>query len=369
MEGMGEMSNFWAGKRVFLTGHTGFKGSWLAVWLQHLGARVTGYALAPPAATPSLFEIARVGAGMESVLGDVTNSDHLVSTLRSAAPDFVIHMAAQSLVRYSYANPDETYRTNVMGTVHLLQAVRQVNSVRAVLNITSDKCYENREWIWGYRENDGLGGRDPYSNSKACAELVSSAFRNSFFQSGSHVCQPVALATARAGNVIGGGDWAQDRLIPDILRAIAAGEVAEIRSPTAIRPWQHVLEPLSGYLALAERLFTGGLAFADAWNFGPAEADARSVAWIADRLTDMWSPEARWTASNAPQPHEDHYLRLDCAKAGQKLGWRTRWDLSTALTRIVSWHKAWLAGDDMAARTLADIIDFTGARRDRGDSV
>ncbi|MCA6112789.1 CDP-glucose 4,6-dehydratase [Bradyrhizobium cenepequi] len=363
------MSVFWAGKRVFLTGHTGFKGSWLALWLQHLGARVTGYALVPPPTTPSLFEVARVGAGMESILGDVTNYDHLISTLRSAEPDIVIHMAAQPLVRYSYANPVETYRTNVMGTVHLLQAVRHANSVRAVLNITSDKCYENREWIWGYRESDRLGGHDPYSNSKACAELAASAFRDSFFQLGRHVGHAVALATARAGNVIGGGDWAQDRLIPDILRAVAAGEVVEIRSPTAIRPWQHVLEPLSGYLALAERLFTDGLAFADAWNFGPTEADARSVAWIADRLTGMWSPEARWTVTNAPQPHEDRYLRLDCAKAGQKLGWHARWDLSTALTRIVSWHKAWLAGDDMAARTLADIIDFTGTRRDRGDSV
>jgi len=369
MEGVGEMSVFWAGKRVFLTGHTGFKGSWLALWLQHLGARVTGYALAPPPATPSLFEIARVGAGMDSVLGDVANYDYLVSTLRLAAPDIVIHMAAQPLVRHSYTNPVETYRTNVIGTVHLLQAVRQVNSVRAVLNITSDKCYENREWVWGYRENDRLGGRDPYSNSKACAELVALAFRDSFFQPASHVGRPVALATARAGNVIGGGDWAQDRLIPDILRAIAAEKVVEIRSPTAIRPWQHVLEPLSGYLSLAERLFTDGLAFADSWNFGPSEADARSVAWIADRLTGMWSPEARWTVTNAPQPHEDRYLRLDCAKAGQKLGWHARWDLSTALSRIVSWHKAWLAGDDMAARTIADIIDFDGTRRDHGDSL
>lgn len=367
MEGVAEMSAFWAGKRVFLTGHTGFKGSWLAFWLQHLGARVTGYALAPPPGTPSLFEIARVGARMESILGDVTNYDHLVNTLRSATPDIVIHMAAQPLVRYSYANPIETYHTNVMGTVHLLQAVRQVNSIRAVLSITSDKCYENRGWIWGYRENEGLGGHDPYSNSKACSELVSSAFRDSFFQPGSHLGHSVALATARAGNVIGGGDWAQDRLIPDILRAIAAGEAVEIRSPTAIRPWQHVLEPLSGYLALAERLFTDGLAFADAWNFGPAEA--RSVAWIAERLTGMWSPEARWTVTNAQQPHEDPYLRLDCTKARQKLGWHARWDLSTALTRIVFWHKAWLAGDDMAARTLADIIDFTGVRRDSGDSV
>ncbi|UWU83201.1 CDP-glucose 4,6-dehydratase [Bradyrhizobium yuanmingense] len=363
------MSTFWAGKRVFLTGHTGFKGSWLALWLQHLGARVIGYALAPPPATPSLFEIARVGEGMETILDDVTDYDHLASALHSAAPDIVIHMAAQALLRYSYANPAETYRTNVMGTVHLLQAVRQVNSVRAVLNITSDKCYENREWIWGYRENDRVGGCDPYSTSKACAELVSSAFRDSFFQSDSHVEHAVALATARAGNVIGGGDWAQDRLIPDILRAVEAGKVVEIRSPTAIRPWQHVLEPLSGYLALAERLFIDGSAFAEAWNFGPAEADARSVAWIADRLTRMWSPEARWIVTDAPQPHEAHYLRLDCAKAGQKLGWHARWDLSTALTRIVSWHKAWLAGEDMAARTLADIIDFTRARRDRGDSV
>lgn len=308
------MSAFCAGKRVFLTGHTGFKGSWLALWLQQFGARVTGYALGPPPATPSLVEIACVGAGMESMIGDVAHYDHLVSSVHSSAPEIVIHMDA---------NPVETYCTNVMGTVHLLHAVRQVNSVRAVVNITSDKCYENRKWTWGYRENDRLGGRDPYSNSKAFAELVSSGFRDAFFQPASHLGHAVALATARAGNVIGG----------------------------------------------AERLFVDGLAFADVWNFGQAEVGARSVTWIADGLISMWSPEARWTVTNAQQPHEDHYLRLDCAKAGLKLDWHPRWDLSTALTRIVLWHKAWLASDDMAARTLVDIIDFTGGRGDRGDSI
>lgn len=285
MEGVGEMSDFWAGKRVFLTGNTGFNGSWLALWLQHLGVRVTGYAVAPPPAEPRLFETARVGAGMESILGDVTNYDHFVSTPSSAAPDSVIHMAAQSLVRYFYVNPDETDRTNVMGMVHLLQAVQQVNWFRAVLNISSGKWYENRKRIWGYRESDRLGGRDSHRNSKARAELVSSAFRDSFFHSSSHVGHAVTLATARAGNVMGGDDWGKGSLVPDILRAAAAGKVVEIRSATSIRLWQHVLDPLSGYLALAERLFTDSLAFADNLEFRPSR-DRRPFDGSDCRLPD-----------------------------------------------------------------------------------
>ena len=274
-------ADFWRGRRVFLTGHTGFKGGWLALWLQRLGADVTGYALDPPT-TPSLFAVARVGAGMRSIINDIRDAETLAQAMREAQPEIVIHMAAQPLVRYSYQAPVETYATNVMGTVHLLEAVRQTDSVRAVVNVTSDKCYENREWVWGYRENEPMGGYDPYSNSKGCAELVTAAYRNSYFNPAQYSQHGVALASARAGNVIGGGDWAEDRLIPDILRAIAAGEAVNIRSPHAIRPWQHVLEPLSGYLLLAQRLIEDGPAHAEGWNFGPSEEDARPVQWIVE---------------------------------------------------------------------------------------
>lgn len=355
------MSDFWSGKRVFLTGHTGFKGAWMTLWLQQLGAEVTGYALAPPG-TPNLFDILDLGGTMASILGDVADHDRLAAAMVDAKPDVVIHMAAQSLVRASYLDPIGTYRTNVMGTVHLLDAVRRAHSVRSVIIVTTDKCYENREWVWGYRETDRLGGRDPYSNSKACAELVTSAYRDSFFSPQSHAEHGVAVASVRAGNVIGGGDWALDRLVPDLLRAMAEGRVAEIRSPTSLRPWQHVLEPLSGYLVLAEHLHQEGAAFAGPWNFGPAEADARPVSWIADRLSALWSLDARWQTTGAPQPHEAHYLRLDSAKAGQQLGWRGRWTLGECLDRIVAWHKAWLGGADMKAHSRAEIADYVRAR-------
>ena len=276
-------ASFWRGKKVFVTGHTGFKGGWLCLWLQQLGANVTGYALQPPT-TPSLFEIAVIGRGMESIIGDIREATTLSDAVRTAQPELVIHMAAQPLVRYSYENPIETYSTNVMGTVHLLEAIRKTQSVKAVVCVTSDKCYENREWEWGYRENDPLGGYDPYSNSKACAELVTAAYRNSYFNPDKYFEHGVAVASARAGNVIGGGDWAQDRLVPDMLRAIECGKPVLIRNPDAIRPWQHVLEPLSGYLLLAESLLTHGPANAEAWNFGPHDADAKPVRWIVDRL-------------------------------------------------------------------------------------
>ena len=287
VEGLEVSDNFWRGKRVFMTGHTGFKGSWLSLWLQSMGAQVVGYALAPPT-NPSLFEVAEVGKGMTSIIGDIRDLEKLRAVFTEHKPDIVIHMAAQPLVRYSYIEPVETYATNVMGTVNLLEAVRSTPSVKAVVNITSDKCYENREWVWGYRENEAMGGYDPYSSSKGCAELVASAYRNSYFHPDKYQQHGVAIASARAGNVIGGGDWAGDRLIPDILRAIVLGEPVHIRSPHAIRPWQHVLEPLSGYLQLAQKLYTDGTAYAEGWNFGPNEEDAKPVQWIVEKLTESW---------------------------------------------------------------------------------
>jgi CDP-glucose 4,6-dehydratase len=349
---------FWAGRRVFLTGHTGFKGSWLSIWLKDLGANVTGFALPPPT-TPSLFEVANVSSGMISIMGDIRDPAVLTKALCNAQPEIVIHMAAQPIVRLSYEQPVETYSTNVMGLVHLFEAVRQSPGVRAVVNVTSDKCYENREWVWGYRESEPMGGHDPYSSSKGCAELVTAAYRRSFFNPDKYSEHRVALASARAGNVIGGGDWARDRLIPDILRAVEAGEPVKIRNPNAIRPWQHVLEPLSGYLTLAYKLYESGPAFAEAWNFGPAEADARPVQWIVERLTRMWGEGARWQLeSQASSPHEAHHLKLDCSKARSAFGWRPLWDLEKALAKIVEWHKLSLQGGNLHAKTLAQVREY-----------
>lgn len=349
---------FWSGKRVFLTGHTGFKGGWLALWLQSLGSEVTGYALEPPT-NPSLFEIGRVDEGMTSIIADIRDLHTLRRMLREARPEIVFHLAAQPLVRYGYQQPVETYATNVMGTVHLLEAVRHTQGVRAVVVVTSDKCYENREWVWGYREHEPMGGYDPYSNSKGCAELVTAAYRNSFFNSSPMNPQSTtAIASARAGNVIGGGDWAADRLIPDLLCAFDAGQPAVIRNPHAIRPWQHVLEPLSGYLLLAEKLYTEGMAFAEGWNFGSNDGDARPVQWIVECLAAAWGLEARWRLDADPQPHEAHYLKLDCAKARSRLGWVPRWPLTEAIRRIVAWQQALRAGADMRAWSLAEIADY-----------
>lgn len=349
--------DFWRGKRVFLTGHTGFKGGWLSLWLQSLGVELTGYALNPPT-QPSLFEVARVRQSMRSIIADIRDLPALQQALQDAQPEIVFHLAAQPLVRYSYVNPVETYATNVMGTVHLLEAVRYTPSVKAVVNVTSDKCYENSEWVWGYREHEPMGGYDPYSNSKGCAELVTRAYRNSFFNPANYAQHGVAIASARAGNVIGGGDWAQDRLVPDVMRAIEASQPVNIRSPHAIRPWQHVLEPLSGYLALAECLCLDGPAFAEAWNFGPREDDAKPVQWIVEHLTTAWGPGACWQLDANPQPHEASYLKLDCSKAKSRLGWVTRWPLAEAIARIVAWHKALHAGADMRAGSLAQIADY-----------
>ncbi len=354
VEGMGVNGDFWRGRRVFVTGHTGFKGSWLCLWLQRLGADVTGYALAP-ATQPSLFETASVARGMRSVVGDIRDAAALREAMASARPEVVIHMAAQALVRESYANPVETYSVNVVGTAQVLDAVRACPSVRAVVSVTTDKCYENREWHWGYRETDRLGGHDPYSSSKAGAELVTAAYRSSFF---GHADRPVALASARAGNVIGGGDWSRDRLIPDILAAIEAGQAVRIRYPDAVRPWQHVLEPLSGYLALAERLCgDNGRNYAEAWNFGPADEDARPVRWIVEQMLERWG-RGSWVLEAQPQPHEASYLKLDCSKAHARLAWRPRWTLGDALGAIVDWQRTHLRGDDMRASTLSQIARF-----------
>lgn len=357
---MGVNASFWRGRRVFLTGHTGFKGSWLALWLQHLGAEVTGYALPPPT-TPSLFEVAKVGRSMHSINADIRDLETLTRSLQAAQPEIVIHMAAQPLVRYSYQAPVETYATNVMGTVHVLEAIRSTPSVRAVVNVTSDKCYENREWVWGYRETEAMGGFDPYSSSKGCAELVSAAYRNSYFNPARHSEHGVALATARAGNVIGGGDWAADRLIPDILRAIESGQPVNIRNPHAIRPWQHVLEPLSGYLLLAQALCEPGQDVAQGWNFGPQEQDAKPVQWIVEKLTTLWGEGASWVPDGGAHPHEAHYLKLDCSKARQCLHWIPQWDLETALNKIVDWHRAYCNHQDMHALTLAHIQAYETA--------
>ena len=348
---------FWQGKRVFLTGHTGFKGGWLSLWLQQLGADVTGYALEAPT-TPSLFEVARVARGMVSIIGDVRDGEALKRAMAQARPEIVIHMAAQPLVRYSYVNPVETYATNVMGVVNLLEAVRATPGVRSVVNVTSDKCYENREWPWGYRENEAMGGYDPYSNSKGCAELVTAGYRSSFFNAEKYVEHGIALGSGRAGNVIGGGDWAMDRLIPDMLRAIGAGQPVMIRNPHSIRPWQHVLEPLSGYLTLAEKLYTEGPVHAEGWNFGPHDTDAKPVEWIIERMTQEWGAGASWSLDGQDHPHEATYLKLDCSKARGQLGWHPRWDIGQTIAKIVEWHKACDQGADMRAMTLAQITTY-----------
>jgi len=348
-------SSFWADKRVFLTGHTGFKGSWLSLWLQSLGAKVTGYAL-KPTSSPNLFVIAHVEKSMHSIIGDIRDLDNLKKAIKEGNPDIVIHMAAQPLVRYSYTNPVETYATNVMGTVHVLEAARENKNIKAILNVTSDKCYENREIDRGYLEDEPMGGFDPYSNSKGCAELVSSAYRNSFFNVNQYQEHGVAFATARAGNVIGGGDWAEDRLIPDFMRAIEAKQKVSIRNPQAIRPWQHVLEPLYGYMMLCQKLYEEGPNFSESFNFGPDEKDAKNVEWIAGHLVKTWGEGAAYEiASNASSLHEAHFLKLDCTKAHQKLGWQPKWNINIALDKICEWHKALTNGENMYLHSLNDI--------------
>lgn len=337
---------FWKGKKVLITGHTGFKGSWLSLWLQNKGASVIGYSLLPPT-KPSFFELGRIFEGMISITGDVRDLNHLKEVIKKHQPEIVFHMAAQPLVRYSYTNPLETYSTNVMGTVNLLEVVRQTDFVRAVLIITSDKCYENTGKSSGYQEMDPMGGHDPYSSSKGCAELITSAYRNSFFSG--EVCQThrVSLASARAGNVIGGGDWALDRLVPDIMQSVIQNQRVIIRNPKAIRPWQHVLEPLAGYVRLVERLWDHDSVYACGWNFGPGDEDCKPVDWIVNELTHRWPTQIEWVLDSGENPHEAVYLKLDCTKSKNKLGWKPRLNLSDAIEWIVEWYQEYLKGNSV----------------------
>lgn len=359
LEVMGELTGkvspeFWKGKRVFLTGHTGFKGSWLSLWLYQMGAVVKGFALAPNT-KPALFEEARVGELLESEVGDIREFATLRKSLVDFDPDILIHMAAQPLVRLSYEEPLETYATNVMGTANVLQAARACVNIKAIVSVTTDKCYENKEWPWGYRENEPMGGHDPYSSSKGCAELVTSAFRRSYF----YWEDTPNLASARAGNVIGGGDWAADRLIPDILKAFEDEEPVVIRNPLSTRPWQHVLEPLSGYLVLAQALYTTeGNQVAEGWNFGPKDEDCKPVNWILDKMVQKWDGKASWELDKNNNPHEAGFLKLDCSKAQSILKWKPTWDLETTLTKIVAWHQAWLNKEDMQQACLDEIVSY-----------
>jgi CDP-glucose 4,6-dehydratase len=343
---------FWKNRRVFITGHTGFKGSWLCLMFNAFGAKVTGYAQRPPT-DPNLFEICSVRSIAKTVFSDIRDLKTLKKSLISASPEIVIHMAAQPLVRESYANPLETYSTNVMGTANILEGVRDCTSVRAVVIVTSDKCYENKEWIWSYRENEPLGGFDPYSSSKACSEMVAAAYRNSFFNPEAYKTHRVALASARAGNVIGGGDWAKDRLIPDCIRAVMKKEKIIIRNPKAVRPWQHVFEPLTGYLMLAEKLYRKGPFFGEAWNFGPNDDDTKPVAWIAQKISGQFgAPLALQRTSERNGGHEASTLRLDSTKAQQVLGWHPKWGLERTVDRTMNWYKAYMDGQDM--RKISD---------------
>jgi CDP-glucose 4,6-dehydratase len=338
-------NNFYKGRKILITGHTGFKGSWLSIWLNKLGADVIGYALPPPT-QPSLFDICKLKEKLTSIEGDVRDYKLLKDIFEKYQPEIVFHMAAQSLVRASYIQPLETYETNVMGTVNVLEVCRHASSVKAIVNVTSDKCYENREWIWGYRENDPMGGYDPYSSSKGCAELVTNAYINSYFSADTDKEQAKYLASVRAGNIIGGGDWAKDRLIPDCVRASMSNKPIIIRYPDAVRPWQHVLEPIYGYLLLARRLYEDGPAFSGAWNFGPDDCNIKPVRWIVQYMTEHWGNGLSWQVDDGNNPHESWYLKLDCSKAKTKLGWYPQWDLRLALNKTIEWYNAYLNNQD-----------------------
>lgn len=352
---------FWKNKRVFLTGHTGFKGSWLSIWLQRLGAIVTGYSLEPPT-DPSLFHMAHIGNMVTSIIGDVRDYEKLNNSISVSQPDVVLHLAAQPLVRDSYRVPVETYSINVMGTVNLFEAIRQSGqSVQAVINVTTDKVYDNREWEWGYRECEPLGGYDPYSNSKACSELVTAAYRNSFFNPSTYSRHHCAVASARAGNVIGGGDWATDRIVPDCIRAFLKKETVVLRNPQAVRPWQHVLEPLCGYLLLAQCLCTNGISFAEGWNFGPRDTDCVSVGKLVGSICNAWGESARYTEMQSSTLHEANFLKLDCSKAIRHIGWQPRWNLQCAVEKIVNWYKGVSNGLDALAMCEKQIEEFESA--------
>jgi len=351
------MKDFYCGKRVFLTGHTGFKGSWLSIWLSKLGAEVTGFALAPPT-KPSMFELCDISSRINSIIGDVRDRNALAEALEDAEPEIIFHLAAQPLVRLSYENPVETYETNVMGTVNLLDALRTCSTVRAAVIITSDKCYENTESFWGYRETDRLGGYDPYSSSKACQEMVVAAYGNSFFNAADYSKHRLAIATARAGNVIGGGDFAKDRLIPDFVRSIINNEQLIIRNPHAVRPWQHVLDPLHGYLTLAEKLYKGGVAYSGAWNFGPDAENEKDVEWIINKICSLWGETKGFKLDAGQNPHETGCLKLDSYKARKLLNFDTRFNIEKALEMVVEWTKAFLTNENMYAVTSAQIDEY-----------
>jgi len=352
---------FWKNRRVFLSGHTGFKGSWLTLWLIKMGAKVTGYALKPPT-TPSLFELLKLKKDMNSVIADIRDLERVKREIKNANPDIVIHMAAQPIVRESYRIPVETHETNVMGTVNVLEAVRSCKNVRVFINVTTDKVYENRELGKSFKEGEPLGGYDPYSSSKACSEIVTAAYRSSFFNPLEFNNHGVAVATARAGNVIGGGDWASDRLVPDFVRAVLSDGKIEIRNPGATRPWQHVLDPLNGYLMICERLYNNGPKYAGAWNIGPDLKDCKSVGWIAERFCELWGSSKSCSIQKGKHPHEAHFLKLDNSKAKKQLGWYPKWDINEAISRVVEWTKAYEAGIDVREISERQIRDFEGRR-------
>ncbi|MDA9657047.1 CDP-glucose 4,6-dehydratase [Flavobacteriaceae bacterium] len=338
--------NFFQNKKVLVTGHTGFKGSWLCIMLNKMGADVYGYALEPPT-NPSLFKTAKIDELLTSYTGDIRDYKKLSDVVKTVQPELVIHMAAQPLVRESYINPIETYEVNVMGTVSMLEACRNVSSIKAIINVTTDKCYENKEWYWGYRENEAMGGYDPYSSSKGCSELVTASLRNSFYNLKDFENHGVTIASVRAGNVIGGGDWASDRLIPDFIRAISKGQKIMIRNPFAVRPWQHVLEPLTGYLLLAKKMIEKGPEYSGAWNFGSNDSDIQNVEWITKTICEIWGTGATYSTDVNPQPYEANYLKLDCSKAKSELGWEPSWNINQTLKSIVDWNKAFIKGEDM----------------------
>ena len=352
-------NTFWSNKTVLLTGHTGFKGGWLSLLLQLKGAKVVGLSL-KPSTNPSMFDVADVSKGMTSILGDIRNLSLLQETIKKYKPVIVIHMAAQALVRFSYDDPIETYSSNVMGTVNILEAIRTegIGTVKSVIIVTSDKCYENKEWIWGYRENERMGGKDPYSNSKGCAELITASYRDSFFNANKYEEHGVAVASVRAGNVIGGGDWAQDRLIPDIINALERGVPIKIRNPTAVRPWQHVLEPLSGYMLLAKKLWNEGAIYAEGWNFGPNDEGSKNVLTIVEHIVEMWDEGATWEQDECEHVHEANYLKLDCTKAKNLLGFYPKLKLLDSLAWVVDWFKAYHRKVDMRLFTLDQIEQY-----------
>lgn len=346
--------HFWKNKKVLITGHTGFKGSWLSLWLQTLGAEVCGYSLDAPT-NPNNFTVSNINEGMLSVIDDTRNRDSVSKIITDFQPDIIFHLAAQPLVRESYKDPLSTYETNVIGTLNILEAARHVSNVKSIVNVTTDKCYENKEWAWPYRENEPMGGYDPYSSSKGCSELLTSAFRRSY---------NMPLASARAGNVIGGGDWADDRIVPDALRAWSNGDILTVRYPEAIRPWQHVLEPLSGYLTLAEQVYKNPKQYSDSYNFGPSENDAKPVRYILDYMKEHWGSDANWKADEGNHPHEAHYLKLDISKAKTYLNWHPRWSLHQALNATIEWHKAWLDKQNMREITLTQINRYMNGEED-----